>query len=849
MTPGLVLGRGATLRLAARYAGRELRGGLKGLRIVIACLALGVAAIAAVGSLRAATESGLAQDATKLLGGDVEIQVSYRTLPPEARAWVAAAGGRISDVIQMRAMAVAPSGERTLVELKAVDGAYPLYGALVLDPPGGIAAGPRPGGTFGVALERATAERLGVAVGDRIRIGDAAFVVDGVITAEPDKVASPMILGPRAMIPLAAIPATGLIQPGSLVYYQYRVALPPTVDARAFAAGLRAQPFADGGWRVRLADGAAPQVSRFVDRAASFLTLAGLTALLVGGIGVATGVRAWLTARSRTIATLRCLGAPADLIFATYLMQVLVLAAIGIAIGLLAGAGLTAVAAVAIGDALPVPPRLGFYPAPLALAALYGLLTALAFSLWPLGRAREVPGAALFRDGVVDQGGRPRWSLVVANVVAVAALIVLVVGTAEQPGFAAAFCAGALATLALFRVGATLVMAGARAVGRVRRPALRLGLANLYRPGAATPIMLVSLGIGLTTLAAVALIEGNLRRQIGEQMPTAAPSFFFIDIQSDQALPFDAAARALAGVNEVARVPSLRARVVSVDGVPVDRMQVTPETAWALRGDRGLTYAATPPANTRIVAGRWWPVDYAGPPLVSFDAALAAGWGIGLGSTITVNVMGRDVDLTIANLRDVAWRTLGMNFTLIGSPGLLESAPHTHIATVRNDPDRDVAVLRALTDAFPNISGIRVRDALEAVTALLGRLSLALSSTASVTLLAGMLVLAGAVAAGQQRRVRDAVVLKTVGATRSQIRAAYLVEFGVLGLASGLLAAAAGSAAAWGVVRYVMQGEWVFLPWTLVGVVGGCIALTLGFGYVGTALALRARAAPLLRNE
>ncbi len=862
------LGWPATFGLAARYARRELRGGLKGLRIVIACLALGVAAITAVGTLRSATEAGLAQDAAKLLGGDVEIQASYRSLPPAALAWITQNGGRISEVIQMRAMAVvqerragggADSGERGLVELKAVDAAYPLYGALVLDPPGAVLSGTGqpgtgqpggiPAGNQGVVLERSIAERLGVAVGDIIRIGEARFTLDGIITAEPDKVASPTILGPRAMIPLSAVAATGLIQPGSLVTYQYRIALPPGADVRAFAASLGAQPFADGGWRIRLADGAAPQVSRFVDRAASFLTLAGLTALLVGGIGVATGVRAWLAARARTIATLRCLGAPADLIFATYLMQVLVLAGVGIAIGLVVGAGLTGIAAAAIGDALPVPPRLGFYPVPLALAALYGLLTALAFSLWPLGRAREVPGAALFRDGVVDQGGRPRWPLVAANVATGAVLVALVVATAEQPGFAAAFCAGALATLALFRAGASAVMAGARAVGRVRYPAVRLGLANLYRPGTATPIMLVSLGIGLTTLAAVAMIEGNLRRQINEQMPNAAPSFFFIDIQSDQAARFDVAARALPGVNEVARVPSLRARVVSVDGVPVDRMQVTPETAWALRGDRGLTYAARQPANTRLVAGRWWPADYAGPPLVSFDAGLAAGWGIGLGSIITVNVLGRDVELTIASLRDVAWRTLGINFTLIASPGLLEAAPHTHIATVRNEPDRDVAVLRALTDAFPNISGIRVRDALEAVSALLGRLSVALSSTASVTLLAGMLVLAGAVAAGQQRRVRDAVVLKTVGATRSQIRAAYLVEFGVLGLASGLLAAAAGTAAAWGVVRFVMRGDWVFLPWTLVGVVVGCVALTMAFGYVGTALALRARAAPLLRNE
>jgi putative ABC transport system permease protein len=560
-------------------------------------------------------------------------------------------------------------------------------------------------------------------------------------------------------------------------------------------------------------------------------------------------VRAWLEARARTIATLRCLGAPAGTILATYLIQILALAGIGIAIGLAAGLGLTWLAAQALSGTLPVPPRLGLYPRELGLAALYGLLTALAFALWPLGRAQRIPGAALFRDTITASPGWPSRGLILANAAVAVALAALVIATAEQPRFAAGFVAGAALTLGLFRLGAFLLMRGARALRGVRRPAWRLGLANLHRPGAPTPVMVVALGVGLTTLAAIATIEGNLRRQLAEQIPAAAPSFFFIDIQNEQAGAFDRLAAAQPGVDDVRRAPSLRARIVAVDGIPAEEVNATEETRWALRGDRGLTYAATPPEGTRLVAGQWWPRDYDGPPLVSFDANLAAGWGIGLGSVITVNVLGRDLDLRIASLRDIQWRGLGINYTLVASPGMLEAAPHTHIATVRSRPESEAGVLRALTDAFPNVSGIRVRDALEAVAKLLSRVGVALQATSSVTLLAGMLVLAGAVAAGQRRRVRDAVVLKTVGATRAQIRRAWLVEFGLLGLVSGLLAAAAGSAASWAVVRFVMRGEWVFLPGTLALVVAGCVVLTLGLGYIGTALALRARPAPLLRNE
>ena len=831
----------SNLLLAFRIARRELRGGLRGLRIVLACLALGVAAITAVGTLRAGVDAGLAADGARILGGDVEIASPYRPLGEAPRAWLAARGARVSEVVTLRAMAVAESGQRMLVEVKAVDGAYPLYGALEVQPPVALAAGD-------ILLDPFIAERLGVAPGAVLRIGEARFSFRATIAQEPDKVASPSLLGPRAMIALASLAETRLIQPGSLVTYEYRLALPPGVDRQRFIADLR-RDFPESGWRIRSSDVAAPGVNRFLDRAAFFLTLASLTALLVGGIGIATGVSAWLEQRARTIATLRCLGAPPSLIFTTYLMQVMALALLGIVLGLVIGFGLTWAGAAALASILPVAPRILPYPLPLTMAALYGLLTALAFTLWPLGRAGSIPGAALFRDVVAPSSGRPSLGIMAAILVSAAALSALVIGTAENPRFAAMFIVAVIGTLLLFRLGAGALMALARRLPHARRPALRLGLANLHRPGAPTPLMLVSLGVGLTVLAAIALIEGNLRRQLANEMPAAAPNFYFIDIQSDQIQAFEALARAQTGVTEIRSVPNLRARIVAVNGVPAEQVNATPETAWALRGDRGLTYSATPPEGARLVAGEWWPTDYAGPPLVSFDAQLAKGWGIGVGDSITVNVLGRDITLKIASLREIAWRGLGINYVLVASPGLLSAAPHTHIATMRNDVAQEATLLRLLTDRFPNVSGIRVRDALDQVVGLLEKIGFALSAVAGITLLAGLLVLAGAVAAGQRRRIRDAVVLKTIGATRAQIRASFLVEFGLLGLTAGLLAAAAGTAAAWGVVRFVMRADWVFLPGTLAITVLACMAITLAFGYAGTAFALRAKAAPLLRNE
>jgi putative ABC transport system permease protein len=389
----------------------------------------------------------------------------------------------------------------------------------------------------------------------------------------------------------------------------------------------------------------------------------------------------------------------------------------------------------------------------------------------------------------------------------------------------------------------------ARTAPGVRWPSVRLGVGNLCRPGAPTPLLLLSAGLGLSTLAAVALIQGNMQHQIEEQLPSNAPSFFFIDIQNDQLPRFEALVRDQPGVEAMHQVPSLRARIVAVKGVPVDQVVTTPETAWALRGDRGLTYAATPPEGTHLVAGSWWPSGYDGPPLVSFDADLAKGWHVDLGDVIRVNVLGRDIDLKIANFRDIAWQSLSINFFMVASPGLLSHAPHTHIATVRIADAGQGALLRAVTDALPNVTGIRVEDVLSAIAALLNQVAAALTITGALTLISGAFVLVGAVAAGQRRRVREAVILKTLGATRRQIRAAWLTEFGIIGAVAGLIAAAVGSAASFGIAHYIMHTDWIFLPVTLIYTLAGALALMLLFGYAGTAAAMRARPAPLLRNE
>jgi putative ABC transport system permease protein len=837
------------MRLAWRLARRELRSGLRGFRLFLACLALGVAVIGGVGSLSASIGAGLAADARAMLGGDIELHLVQRPATAEERSYLARATA-VSAVAQMRAMARTGDGaRRSLVELKAIDDAYPLFGAMTLDPPQPLAAAlAERDGHWGAVVAEGLLARLDLHVGDVIRVGDAAFAVRDTIVHEPDAATSGFELGPRVMVAAPALNATGLLIPGALIGYSYRLKLGPGIDTTQWIAAAN-DAFPNAGWRVRQFGNASPTLQRLLDRVTVFMTLVGLTALLVGGVGVGNAVRGYLGGKTATIATLKCLGAPGDVVFACYLLQIMVLAAGGIAIGIVLGALTPLVAAPLLAANFPLSARLGIYPWPLLLAALFGVLSTLAFALWPLAAAREIAPGNLFRDLVDPATRRPRAIYIVAIALAAVALAGLGIATAADHGVAAWFIAGAAGTLLAFRLLAVALMRAAQRWAKPRRPGLRLALANLHRPGAPTAGIVASLGVGLTVLVAIALIEGNIDRTIDERLPQEAPSFFFIDIQPDQVADFDKLVSATPGVSQFDRVASLRGRITKLNGVPVEEATVAPEAQWAVHSERGLTYAATPPKGSRIVAGSWWPADYHGAPLVSMDAEIARGAGLTLGDTITVNVLGRDVTATISSLREIDWGRLGINFVLIFSPGTLDGAPQTHIATARTAPDQEAALERAVTDRFPNVSAIPVKDALAAISSIIGAIAIALRATAGITLAAGTLVLAGAVAAGHRRRVYEAVLLKVLGATRAAVTRAFLMEYGILGIATAALAGVLGTLAGYLILTRVMHQDWQFLPGAVLSTALIATALTLCVGYIGTWRALGAKAAPFLRNE
>ncbi len=845
MTPPLGLG------IVRDLAWREIRAGTRGFRLFVACLVLGVGIIAGIGSIGAASLAGIAADARALLGGDLEIRIPQRQATPEEMAALAALG-RVSHVAEMRAMARPESGGLpALVEVKAVDSLYPLYGRLLVSPSRAMAdaLARQADGAHGAIAHSLLLRRAGLKVGDRLLLGEVILSITAAIEREPDSTNQVFALGPHLIVRHDALAASGLALPGSIISHQYRIALPRGADARAIGRSLAGR-FPQAGWRIRQVEDAGQGLRRFLENTRAYLDLIGLSALLIGGLGIANAVRAHLEAKARSIAILRCLGATKGQVIALHLAVIAAMGLPSVAAGIALGAGLPLALKNVLGDyGVSVLP--GLYPVPLFRAALFGALTALVFSLPALFRAGRTRPAQLLRAATIEIDGglaRDRWSIGATGLILAGAVVALT----DNHGLALFYCLAAGVTLAAFRVLALAIQVLARRIRERTRAgtrAFRFALSAISRPGAPVGSIVLSIGLGLTVLVAVVLIQGSVRADLERNIPDKAPSFYFIDIQPSQIGAFERLVKAQEGASEYQSVPMLRGRITRLGSIEADKITPPAELAWVLRGDRGITWSARPPAGAEIVAGEWWPEDYQGPPLISLDAETAEGFGLDLGDTITINVLGREITGTIANLRRIDWSSLSINFVMVFSPGMLEQAPQTSIATLRVPAEGEPAMLDRVTAEFPNISALRVSDALAAIGEIMTKIATAMRLSALATLAAGMLVLAGAIATGNERRHYEAVLLKMLGGTRADVLFGYLWEYTLLAAISAFLALGLGALGAGLFLSLVLESSLSVDPIPVAMVVMLALTLALGIGFLGSWRVLGARAASYLRNE
>ncbi|WP_374647281.1 ABC transporter permease, partial [Tabrizicola sp.] len=814
----------------------------------LACLALGVAAIAAVGTLRSGIQQGLADQGAVILGGDAEMRFTWRSADPEERAYMQRIATRVSEVYDFRSMALT-QGDQALTQVKAVDSAWPLTGSAQLDPPIPVAeALAETDGLPGAIMDPVLIERLSLAIGDSFRLGTQDFRLTAALTREPDSASAGFTLGPRTVVRSEALASSGLLAAGSMYETRYRLLLPPGADLQTLETEAEST-FRDKGMRWTDSRRAAPGVENFVDRIGSFLVLVGLAGLAVGGVGISAAIRSYLDGKVETIATLKTLGAEGGLIFRIYLWQTAILSALGIALGLALGAAAPILAAPLIEASLPFPAAIRLAPGALVEAAAYGALSALIFTLLPLARTERIRPAALYRGGSGTRA-RPRTRYLAALALLVAALIGSATWLSGIPELALGAAAGVLGSLLVLALAARALRLVARRLARTRlthgRPATRAALAAIGAPRSDASSVVLSLGLGLSVLAAVGQIDWNLRQAIATDLPTRAPAFFFVDIQPDQIDPFRALMQANPAVTGMETAPMLRGVITRINDKPAREVA---GDHWVVRGDRGITYAASPGEKTRITAGTFWPEGYTGAPQISFAAAEAEEIGLKLGDRITVNILGRDITATITSFREVDFSNAGMGFVMTLNPSALAGAPHTHIATVYAPPEAEAQILEEVTKTWPNITAIGIRETVGRVTEALSAIATATAWAAAGTLVTGFVVLIGAAAAGERARIYEAAILKVLGATRGKILASFALRSALTGAAAGVVAVIAGGLSGWAVMTFVMETGYRFEPFSALGIIAGGILATLLAGLVFALRPLSLRPARTLRAQ
>ncbi|MGB7409313.1 MAG: FtsX-like permease family protein [Pontixanthobacter sp.] len=828
---------------AWRIARRDLNGRFRGLRLLLVCLFLGTGALAAIGTLTGAIESELEGRGQVLLGGDLEIEVWQRDLTADERGALEEYG-KVSGGLRLQAMASA--GENAApIGLKAVDGNWPLFGELTLTN-GTVAAAPNGRDAY---LAQGAIDRLGIAVGDEFTVGTATLRAAGIIETEPDRLSEGFQLGPTIIVDENVPNTAGLVQPGSLYESKYRVAFAnnPAPDDVQEALENR---FPNAGFDFRTRDRASPGADRFVSRMGEFLTLVGLAALVIAGIGIGGGVSSYLEARRASIATLKVLGASGGDIARIYALQIGAAALIGSLLGLLAGVLVTPILATALDGLLPVETGFVFEPVALIIAAAYGLLVALVFAATPILRARRFPAMALMRARIVplSRDGRA-LGLVLGGLAGIVALALL---TARQPLLSGGFLIGAAIVLGLLALLGWGIQTLAAKLPRPANPIIRNALANLHRPGASTGALVTALGFGLSAFVLLAAIQSSINGNIESRVPNEAPDYFVLDIPRDRAEAFDGLVRDAYADAAIRKVPAMRGAILAYG--PADAMirvadlEELPDGAWPLRGERGLTYSGVIPEGNVVTEGEWWTPEHDGEPLVSVDEEFAEAIDLQIGDRLTVGILGVERTATVANFRRIEWENMGFNFVLVFSENAIADAPHNLTATIDLPQGAETGpLLRDMVREFPSSSVVEIGQVLTEARTILGQVGLATFAAASVAVLAGLAVLIGAIAAARAVRTYDTVVMRVLGASRRQVLMMQLAEYGALALILAGVALALGTGLAWVVITQLFEFDWLPDWWEILGVLGGGLAFVVIFALAGSLPLLRAKPAQALR--
>ncbi|HVY52602.1 MAG TPA: FtsX-like permease family protein [Devosia sp.] len=848
-----------------RVALVDLRGDLRRFGILLACLALGTATIAGVSSVGDALKDAILRDANTLLGGDLQVNRADRRANPDELAYLQSLG-QVTETISSnsRADAMDNSGNTAFLDIYAVDGNYPLYGHVVSPE---LKAGQRPSdllaekdGVYGAIVDPVILDRLGIQLGGHFLVNGTEFEARGELVSLPNSALRGLHLGLTALMSIEgeqANPNTRPPLPGLLTQYSYKIKLNPDQGDYTIAQPKVAAHFAaDPEWKVQSPYDAAGTLARFYDLFVRFLLIVGLSSLLVGGVGISNAVTAYIQERQRAIATLRSLGATGPRILVHFFTQVGIMSLVGIVIGLVIGAALTAAALPVLGRILAVdlPPAVE-WPA-LGTALLFGVLAAFAFSYLPLVRAEKLKPAMLFRTvGTSVQNLRTREYLdpwvVLPLLISGLGIFGLAWWSTKDFNLVFYYAIGVIGAFVLLSLAGRLLQFVLRLVPPLPSKTLRNAFRGIYRPGSPAPVVIMSLGLGLAMLLVIVILSVNLREQLLGQVTKDAPTFVATDMFDDEIVDLQNFLQSTGMVTDFKHSPMIRAAITKVNGVPSEnirnRKEISGEAAYMLTGEILMTWRPDLPVDSTITSGAWWPQDYDGPPLVSMRDKDAESVGLKVGDKIELTLFGESFEATVANLRDFQFQT-GLNFLVTASPHTFDDFPGTNLATIKAAEGHEKDVERALARKYPDITFLPVGEALNQGAEILGQLSTAVNIVGGLAVVNGLLVLAGTMAAGRKQREADAVVNKVLGSTRTDVIKVFALEYALLGGFAALLATCVGIAGAYTIVNKAqMDVGFGVDPRLVLGVLVGSIALTILTGAATTWSALSTKPAQYLR--
>jgi putative ABC transport system permease protein len=845
----------------------DLKGDLRRFGVLLACLALGTCTIAAVGSVGAALQDAIVRDATKLMGGDIEISRSDRRATADERAFFETLGG-VAEEDDSNGRATAGDNSAFL-DIVAVDGDYPLVGSV--DSPQ-LPNGEKPAdllaprdGVWGAIVNPIILDRLGIGIGGRFSIGATQYEARGTLGSLPDGAARGFHLGLTALISVDALTATPDARPplpGMLTQYRYKIVLKNLVAdnaLEAYAAGAKAvaDHFNDPQWVTRNPKQAAGDLARYYDVFTEFLLIVGLSALLVGGVGVSNAVSAYIIERQRSIATMRSLGATGSRIMVHFLVQLGILSLIGIVVGVVLGAVSTALALPVLGRILAVDLPPAVYPVALLTAVGFGMLVAFGFSYVPILRAQKLKPAMLFRSvgGAMEQ---LRWGEIVKPkallplLVTAALIYVLALSTTNNLALVNWYTGGVVGAFLLLRLAGFLLQLLLRQIPPLPSTSIRNALKAVYRPGSPAPVVILSLGLGLAMLLLIVLVDNNTRNQLQGEVARDAPTYLATDLFPDEVDELTQIAKTNKDFAKFVPAPMFRGKVLSINGVPSGQIKTTEEGSFLLGGatnkDIPMTWAGDLPAQSTVVAGQWWGKDYSGPPLVSLRSTTVASLGLKIGDKLEFDLYNQKITATLANIRDFQWQS-GMNFMVTFSPHALDGLPGSFMGGVYAAPGATIPVGRLLAQQYPDLTFIPIGDALSQAADILDQLSTAVDIVGGLAVINGLLVLAGTMAAGRAQREADAVINKVLGATRGDVIKAFVLEYSILGAFAAAIAAVLGVIGAWAITIYALQvGYGIDIP-LIIAVIILTVMLTIATGAATTWGALSTKPAQYLRTE